>query len=46
MNLKTKRLLGMAAYLLLIFLPLIVLIVFPMPPGRDFWRDLDRKSVV
>ena len=39
MNLKTKRLLGMAAYLLLIFLPLIVLIVFPMPPGRDFWRD-------
>lgn len=40
MNIKLKRLLTIGAYLLLIFLPLIVLIVFPMPPGRDFWRDL------
>ncbi len=29
----------MCIYLLLIFLPLIVLLAFPMPAGRDFWRD-------
>jgi predicted ferric reductase len=39
MNIQKKRLLALSIYLLLIFLPLIALIVFPMPPGRDFWRD-------
>jgi len=39
MNIKVKRLLAMCIYLLLIFLPLIVLLAFPMPAGRDFWRD-------
>jgi 3-phenylpropionate/trans-cinnamate dioxygenase ferredoxin reductase subunit len=26
-------------YITLIFLPLIVFLLFPMPPGRNFWRD-------
>jgi len=39
MNIKQKRLLTISIYLLLIFSPLIVFIVFPMPAGRDFWRD-------
>ena len=40
MNTKTKRFLALAIYLLLIFLPLIVYLTFPMPEGRNFWRDL------
>ena len=40
MNKKTKRILALLVYLLLIFLPLIVFFVFPMPPRREAWRDL------
>jgi len=40
MKKKKIRLFSLALYLLLILLPLIVLIAFPMPDGRDFWRDL------
>lgn len=28
-----------AAYVMIMVLPLVVLLVFPMPTGRDFWRD-------
>ena len=34
-----KRLLVIASYALIMMLPLLVLLVFPMPHGRDFWRD-------
>ncbi|MDK2980542.1 MAG: hypothetical protein PWQ55_889 [Chloroflexota bacterium] len=40
MRTKTKRILALAVYAILVFLPLIVFLIFPMPPGRDFWRDL------
>ena len=40
MRTKTKRVLALMVYLTLIFLPLIVFLLFPMPPGRSFWRDL------
>jgi len=40
MNKKTKRLLALAVYILLIFLPVIVFFLFPMPEGRQWWRDL------
>ena len=40
MRTKTKRVLALLVYLALIFLPLIVFLFFPMPPGRSFWRDL------
>ncbi|BBB47685.1 ferredoxin reductase family protein [Pelolinea submarina] len=40
MNTKTKRVLALVVYLTLIFLPLFVFLLFPMPPGRSFWRDL------
>jgi predicted ferric reductase len=39
MNKKTVRYLALLFYILLIFLPLIVFFLFPMPPGREFWRD-------
>lgn len=39
MKKRNKRMLALAVYLLLIFLPMIVLLAFPMPAGRDFWRD-------
>jgi sugar phosphate permease len=40
MDKKTKRIIAMLIYLLLIFLPLIVYFAFPMPPRREWWRDL------
>ncbi|MGB2954426.1 MAG: ferric reductase-like transmembrane domain-containing protein, partial [Anaerolineales bacterium] len=40
MNKKTKRVLTLIIYLLLIFLPIIVFFAFPMPPRREWWRDL------
>ncbi len=40
MNKKTKRLLALSIYILLIFMPLIVFFLFPMPEGRQWWRDL------
>jgi len=40
MNKKTKRLLALVIYILLIFLPVIVFFMFPMPEGRQWWRDL------
>ncbi len=40
MNTSTKRLLALAVYILLIFLPLLVYLAFPMPAGRSAWRDL------
>jgi len=40
MNKKTKSLLALVIYILLIFLPVIVFFVFPMPEGRQWWRDL------
>jgi hypothetical protein len=39
MNKKRMRILVIVTYVLIMLLPLIVLLVFPMPPGRDFWRD-------
>ena len=36
---KKLRLLVWAVYLLIVLLPLIVMMIFPMPKGRDFWRD-------
>src|SRR4030042_2139821 len=39
MKKQTIRFIALIIYLLLIFLPLIVVILFPMPPGREFWRD-------
>ena len=38
-NKQTIRFFASFFYFLLIFLPLIVFILFPMPPGREFWRD-------
>lgn len=40
MNKNTKRILAVLVYVLLIFLPLIIFFVFPMPPRREVWRDL------
>ena len=40
MKTKNKRVLALLVYLALVFLPLIVFLLFPMPPGRSFWRDL------
>jgi len=40
MQTKTKRILSLLTYFLLIFLPLIVFLAFPMPPRREWWRDL------
>ncbi len=39
MNKQTARFLALLFYILVIFLPLIVFFLFPMPPGREFWRD-------
>ena len=39
MKKKNLRFLVWAIYLLIVLLPLIVMMVFPMPKGRDFWRD-------
>jgi len=39
MNQSAKRLLALAVYILLVFLPVIVFFLFPMPAGRSFWRD-------
>jgi len=39
MNKRTVRALALLFYILVIFLPLIVFFIFPMPPGREFWRD-------
>jgi len=40
MNNKLKRVFAIIIYLLLIFLPLIVFLVFPMQGRRESWRDL------
>jgi len=40
MKKKELRLLIWTIYLLIVLLPLIIMLVFPMPGGRDFWRDL------
>jgi predicted ferric reductase len=40
MDKKIKRIIALLIYLLLIFLPLIVYFAFPMPPRREWWRDL------
>ncbi len=40
MKINQKRVLALAAYLLLIFLPLLVMFLFPMPSGRQSWRDI------
>jgi len=40
MKKKELRLLIWIIYLLIVLLPLIIMLVFPMPGGRDFWRDL------
>lgn len=40
MNKKVKRIIGILAYIVLIFLPLMVMLVFPMPGKREFWREL------
>lgn len=40
MEKTTKRVLSLIIYILLIFLPLLIYLLFPMPPGRDLWRDL------
>ena len=40
MKKKSLKLIIWIIYLLVILLPLIVMMVFPMPDGRDFWRDL------
>lgn len=40
MNKKTKHTLALAIYVLLIFMPVIVFFLFPMPQGRQWWRDL------
>ncbi|MDP2964531.1 MAG: ferric reductase-like transmembrane domain-containing protein [Pelolinea sp.] len=39
MNKQTIRFFALLFYILLIFLPLIVFFLFPMPPGREFLRD-------
>lgn len=39
MKKKQLRLLVSVIYLLIVLLPLIVMMVFPMPKGRSFWRD-------
>jgi len=39
MNKKKFGLLVWAVYLIIIILPLVVMMIFPMPKGRDFWRD-------
>lgn len=39
MRKKQLRLLVWVFYLLIVLLPLLVMIIFPMPKGRDFWRD-------
>jgi predicted ferric reductase len=36
---KTKAILWILVYWLLLFAPLIVLFVAPRPPGREFWRE-------
>ncbi len=40
MKKKTLKLIVWIVYLLVVMLPLIVMMIFPMPDGRDFWRDL------
>ena len=40
MTTNQKRLLALAGYVLLVFLPVIVMLFFPMPAGRQPWRDL------
>jgi len=40
MNKKTKLFFALFIYILLICLPLIVFIFLPMPPARQWWRDL------
>ncbi len=39
MNKQAIRFFAFLIFLILIFLPLIVFLFFPMPPGREFWRD-------
>lgn len=40
MSINQKRILALAAYILLIFLPVIAMVIFPMPARRQTWRDL------
>jgi predicted ferric reductase len=40
MNKKFKRVFAIAVYLLLIFLPLIIFLIFPSHARRETWRDL------
>jgi predicted ferric reductase len=39
MSKQTLRFFALVFYILMIFLPLIIFFIFPMPPTRDFWRD-------
>ncbi len=40
MHKRVKSILFILLYLLLIFLPLLVFLIFDMPASRNFWRDL------
>jgi len=40
MKKKSLKLIVWIVYILVVLLPLIVMMIFPMPDGRDFWRDL------
>jgi predicted ferric reductase len=40
MDVRTKRSLWLAVYLLFIFGPLLILLIGPRPPGRDLWREI------
>lgn len=39
MKKRTLRLLVILAYIAVVLAPLLVMMIFPMPEGRDFWRD-------
>jgi predicted ferric reductase len=40
MDLRTKRVLFLAIYLLFIFGPLLILLIGPRPAGRELWREI------
>jgi predicted ferric reductase len=40
MDLRTKRSLFLAVYLLFIFGPLLILLIGPRPAGRELWREI------
>lgn len=39
MSMSSKRYLLLLGFLLFVLAPLIILFIFPTPPGRSFWRD-------